>query len=261
MPCCKRRTSKARNELIALPPGPARTRSPRDQVGRCFPPRPAPRGPVDPPCPSSTAASRTSKRLRSPRRSASADLEAVVPRGHRGVFPPHWPPVRRPAGRPASGPSLVMIANDFFAGGTEAVTIFVPPAGRMGPIRPVGRVEGRSLPAVELTTIVHCRPPHRHRPGLPLPRLPLASHVSEHSTGCRWADPRAVSSSPPPRHGGRVAVAHRDRLAHLPRRRLPCLRVSPAGTSAAVRGSRSRRANHRPSCVGTACRVCRACSP
>jgi DNA-binding transcriptional MerR regulator len=51
-----------------------------------------------------------------------------------------------------TGPPGAVIADDFFAQERGALTIFVPSAG---PVRAVGRVEARSLPAVELATIVH----------------------------------------------------------------------------------------------------------
>jgi len=51
-----------------------------------------------------------------------------------------------------TGPPGGVIANDFFSDERGDLTIFIPVAD---PIRPVGRVEPRSLPAVELATIVH----------------------------------------------------------------------------------------------------------
>ncbi len=52
----------------------------------------------------------------------------------------------------ATGPPGAVIANDFFREERGALTIFVPSADV---IRPVGRVEPQTLPAVELATIVH----------------------------------------------------------------------------------------------------------
>jgi DNA-binding transcriptional MerR regulator len=51
-----------------------------------------------------------------------------------------------------SGPPGAVIADDFFAQERGALTIFVPSTGS---ISAVGRVEPRTLPAVELATIVH----------------------------------------------------------------------------------------------------------
>jgi DNA-binding transcriptional MerR regulator len=52
----------------------------------------------------------------------------------------------------AAGPPGSVIANDFFSEERGDITIFIPAATAL---RPVGRVEPRSLPAVELATIVH----------------------------------------------------------------------------------------------------------
>jgi DNA-binding transcriptional MerR regulator len=52
----------------------------------------------------------------------------------------------------ACGPSGGVIANDFFEDERGEITIFTP---SLETIRPVGRVEARTLPAVELATVVH----------------------------------------------------------------------------------------------------------
>jgi effector-binding domain-containing protein len=53
---------------------------------------------------------------------------------------------------PSSGPPGGVISNDFFSDERGEITIFLPSAAL---VRPVGRVKPRSLPAVELATIVH----------------------------------------------------------------------------------------------------------
>ena len=52
----------------------------------------------------------------------------------------------------AAGPPGAIIATDLFAAERGAFTLFVP---SLTPIRPVGRVQPRLLPAVELATTVH----------------------------------------------------------------------------------------------------------
>jgi DNA-binding transcriptional MerR regulator len=54
-----------------------------------------------------------------------------------------------------AGPPGAIIANDFFSEERGNLTIFIP---SQEAIRPVGRVEPRTLPAVELATIVHDGP-------------------------------------------------------------------------------------------------------
>jgi DNA-binding transcriptional MerR regulator len=54
-----------------------------------------------------------------------------------------------------NGPPGAVIANDFFSEERGGITVFVPLTET---IRPVGRVEARSLPPVELATIVHAGP-------------------------------------------------------------------------------------------------------
>lgn len=51
-----------------------------------------------------------------------------------------------------AGPPGSVIANDFFSEEQGDITIFIPVATAF---RPIGRVEPRSLPAVELATILH----------------------------------------------------------------------------------------------------------
>jgi DNA-binding transcriptional MerR regulator len=51
-----------------------------------------------------------------------------------------------------AGPPGAVIANDFFSEDAGELCIFVPSAAT---IRPVGRVKPRTLPSVELATIVH----------------------------------------------------------------------------------------------------------
>jgi effector-binding domain-containing protein len=51
-----------------------------------------------------------------------------------------------------AGPPGAVIATDFFSDERGELTIFLPCAG---PVRPVGRVTVRTLPAVELATTVH----------------------------------------------------------------------------------------------------------
>ena len=75
-----------------------------------------------------------------------------------------------------AGPPGGVITNDFFSGERGEITIFVP---IVGAIRPVGRVEARSLPAVELATIVHVGP----HTDIDRSYGALASHVSEHALG------------------------------------------------------------------------------
>jgi effector-binding domain-containing protein len=55
-------------------------------------------------------------------------------------------------GMKTAGPPGAVVANDFFAHERGDITIFVPVTA---PMPPVGRVEARTLPAVELATIVH----------------------------------------------------------------------------------------------------------
>ena len=73
-----------------------------------------------------------------------------------------------------AGPPGAVIADEFFADERGEVTIFLPSAD---PVRPVGRVRPRLLPAVELATVVH---PGAH---LDIDRTygSLATYVSEHA--------------------------------------------------------------------------------
>jgi len=52
----------------------------------------------------------------------------------------------------AAGPPGCVVADAFFTDESGELTVFVPAAA---PVRPVGRVAFRTLPAVELATIVH----------------------------------------------------------------------------------------------------------
>jgi DNA-binding transcriptional MerR regulator len=79
-------------------------------------------------------------------------------------------------GTAPAGPPGGVITNDFFSEERGEITIFVP---IVGAIRPVGRVEARSLPAVELATIVHVGP----HTDIDRSYGALASHVSEHALG------------------------------------------------------------------------------
>jgi DNA-binding transcriptional MerR regulator len=75
-----------------------------------------------------------------------------------------------------AGPPGGVVSNDFFSEERGEITIFVP---TVGAVRPVGRVEARSLPAVELATIVHVGP----HTDIDRSYGSLASYVSEHALG------------------------------------------------------------------------------
>jgi len=55
-------------------------------------------------------------------------------------------------GATTTGPPGAVVANDFFSDERGDITLFVPLAEN---VRPIGRVQPLSLPAVELATIVH----------------------------------------------------------------------------------------------------------
>jgi len=76
----------------------------------------------------------------------------------------------------AAGPPGSVIANDFFCQERGEITIFTP---TVGAIRPVGRVEARTLPAVEFATIVHAGP----HTDIDCSYGALATHVSERALG------------------------------------------------------------------------------
>jgi DNA-binding transcriptional MerR regulator len=75
-----------------------------------------------------------------------------------------------------SGPPGGVISNDFFADERGEITIFIP---LVEPIRAVGRVEPRSLPAVELATIQHAG----SHGDIDRAYGALATYVSEHALG------------------------------------------------------------------------------
>jgi DNA-binding transcriptional MerR regulator len=75
------------------------------------------------------------------------------------------------AGRPGS-----VIANEFFSDERGDITVFVPTTTK---VRPVGRVESRTLPAVELATIVHAG----SHADIDRAYGSLATYVSEHALG------------------------------------------------------------------------------
>ncbi len=92
-------------------------------------------------------------------------------RVHSESSPPRWPRGAAPAGPPGG-----VIANGFFSDERGEITIFVPTAGA---IRPVGRVEARTLPPVELATIVHAG----SHDDIDRAYGSLATYVSEHALG------------------------------------------------------------------------------
>ena len=79
-------------------------------------------------------------------------------------------------GAAPAGPPGGVIANDFFSEERGDITIFIPSAGT---IRPVGRVEPRDLPAVELATIVHAGTDG----DIDRSYGSLATYVSDHALG------------------------------------------------------------------------------
>jgi DNA-binding transcriptional MerR regulator len=74
----------------------------------------------------------------------------------------------------AAGPPGSVIADDFFSEERGDITVFIPTAGAL---RPVGRVESRSLPPVELATIVHAG----SHADIDRAYGSLAAYVSEHA--------------------------------------------------------------------------------
>jgi DNA-binding transcriptional MerR regulator len=74
----------------------------------------------------------------------------------------------------SSGPPGSVISNDFFSDERSEITIFLP---SQGPVRPVGRVKPRSLPAVELATTVH----FGSHTDIDRAYGSLATYVSEHA--------------------------------------------------------------------------------
>jgi DNA-binding transcriptional MerR regulator len=79
-------------------------------------------------------------------------------------------------GAAPAGPPGGVIANGFFSDEFGEITIFVPTAGV---IRPVGRVEARTLPPVELATIVHAG----SHDDIDRAYGSLATHVAKHALG------------------------------------------------------------------------------
>src|SRR3984957_790683 len=79
-------------------------------------------------------------------------------------------------GAAPAGPPGGVVSNDFFSEERGEITIFVP---TVGAVRPVGRVEARSLPAVEFATIVHAGP----HTDIDCSYGALATHVSERALG------------------------------------------------------------------------------
>ena len=73
-----------------------------------------------------------------------------------------------------TGPPGGVVSNDFFADERGEVTIFVP---SVAPVRPVGRVTPRSLPAIELATTVHAG----SHADIDRTYGSLATYVSEHA--------------------------------------------------------------------------------
>jgi DNA-binding transcriptional MerR regulator len=73
-----------------------------------------------------------------------------------------------------AGPPGSVIANEFFAEERGDITVYVPLAATL---KPVGRVEPRSLPAVELATIVHVG----SHADIDRAYGSLAAYVSEHA--------------------------------------------------------------------------------
>jgi len=76
----------------------------------------------------------------------------------------------------AAGPPGGVISNDFFAAERGELTIFLP---SRTPVRSVGRVQPRVLPAVELATTVHAGS-HRE---IDQTYGALATYVTEHALG------------------------------------------------------------------------------
>jgi DNA-binding transcriptional MerR regulator len=79
-------------------------------------------------------------------------------------------------GLATAGPPGGVIADDFFSEEQGEITIFVP---SVVPVRPVGRVELRTLPAVELATIVHAGP----HTDIDVTYGALATYVSDRALG------------------------------------------------------------------------------
>ncbi len=75
-----------------------------------------------------------------------------------------------------AGPPGSVVANAFFSEERGDITIYIPAAGT---IRPVGRVEPRTLPAVELATIVHAGSDS----GIDRAYGSLATYVSDRALG------------------------------------------------------------------------------
>ena len=76
----------------------------------------------------------------------------------------------------AAGPPGSVVSNEFFADERGDITVFIPTATA---VRPVGRVEARTLPAVELATIVHAG----SHVDIDRAYGSLATYVSEHALG------------------------------------------------------------------------------
>jgi DNA-binding transcriptional MerR regulator len=75
---------------------------------------------------------------------------------------------------PIAGPPGSVVANDFFSDERGEMTIFLPSSA---PVRPIGRVVPRELPAVELATTIHVGP----HTDIDRAYGSLATYVSEHA--------------------------------------------------------------------------------
>ena len=77
-------------------------------------------------------------------------------------------------GVPATGPAGTVVADAFFTDECGEVAVFLPVGS---PVRPVGRISYRTLPAVELATIVHAG----SHADIDRSYGALAAYVSEHA--------------------------------------------------------------------------------